>query len=229
MPTLKEGQLPKYRLHKQSGQAIVTLRGRDVLLGSYDSAASQQKYKRVTAEWLASTAVAPALSSADELTINHLILAFWHHAKAYYRGPDGQPTSEQENLRQALRPLRRLYGRTLARDFGPSKLKTVQSEMVRMGWCRTYINRQVPRIRMLFKWAVSNELAPAEVHHGLATVSGLRAGRSDARESNPVKPVAESTIQAALNFVSNQVRDGRIAIAHRHAPRRSRVHANTSH
>ena len=31
MPNLKEGQLPKYRLHKQSGQAIVTLNGRDFL------------------------------------------------------------------------------------------------------------------------------------------------------------------------------------------------------
>ncbi len=36
MPKLKENQLPSYRLHKQSGQAIVTLSGRDHLLGSRD-------------------------------------------------------------------------------------------------------------------------------------------------------------------------------------------------
>ena len=33
MPKHKEGQLPKYRLHKQSGQAVVTISGRDRLLG----------------------------------------------------------------------------------------------------------------------------------------------------------------------------------------------------
>jgi hypothetical protein len=34
MPKLKENQVSSYRLYKQSGQAIVTLNGRDVLLGS---------------------------------------------------------------------------------------------------------------------------------------------------------------------------------------------------
>jgi hypothetical protein len=34
---------PVYRLHKQSGQAIVTLNGRDVLLGKHGSAASKAK------------------------------------------------------------------------------------------------------------------------------------------------------------------------------------------
>jgi hypothetical protein len=39
MPKLKEGQLPKYRLHKQSGQAIVTLSGRTSYSASTGSAA----------------------------------------------------------------------------------------------------------------------------------------------------------------------------------------------
>jgi len=37
MPRLKEGQLPAYRLHKQSGRAIVTLNGRDIPLGDFNS------------------------------------------------------------------------------------------------------------------------------------------------------------------------------------------------
>ena len=35
MPKLQENQIPSYRLHKQSGQAIVTLSGRDIKLGKY--------------------------------------------------------------------------------------------------------------------------------------------------------------------------------------------------
>jgi hypothetical protein len=56
---LKDNQVPSYRLHKQSGQAIVTLNGRDILLGKYGSASSKAEYRRRTAEWLASKGIAP--------------------------------------------------------------------------------------------------------------------------------------------------------------------------
>ena len=51
MPRLKNS-VPKYRQHKQSGQAIVTLNGRDFLLGHYGTKASGAKYDRLIAEWL---------------------------------------------------------------------------------------------------------------------------------------------------------------------------------
>ena len=41
MPKLAPNQVPSYRRHKQSGQAIVSLSGRDFLLGPYGSAASR--------------------------------------------------------------------------------------------------------------------------------------------------------------------------------------------
>jgi hypothetical protein len=49
-------RIPSYRLHKQSGQAIVTLtdglgRRRDVLLGRYGTPESRAEYVRVLAEW----------------------------------------------------------------------------------------------------------------------------------------------------------------------------------
>ena len=40
MPALKENEVPSYRLHKQSGQEIVTLNGKDILLGTHGAAAS---------------------------------------------------------------------------------------------------------------------------------------------------------------------------------------------
>ncbi|MFO0821981.1 MAG: hypothetical protein U0792_02495 [Gemmataceae bacterium] len=46
--------IPTYRLHKQSGQAIVTISSngtrRDVLLGKYGTPESQAEYRRVLAE-----------------------------------------------------------------------------------------------------------------------------------------------------------------------------------
>ena len=53
MPKLAIDQVPAYRLHKQSGHAIVTLDGRDFLLGPHGSDESRRLYSRRVAEWLA--------------------------------------------------------------------------------------------------------------------------------------------------------------------------------
>src|SRR5688500_2360381 len=101
MPKLKENQMPSYRLHKQSGQAIVTLSGKDHLLGTYGTAASKAEYKRVTAEWLAGGA---AVNAKVDITVVELIRDFLVHAKVYYRRPDGTVTSEPANFIDALGP-----------------------------------------------------------------------------------------------------------------------------
>src|SRR5688572_30695024 len=46
----------------------------------------------------------------------------------------------------------------------------------------------------MFKWGVSKELVPAEVPMALGSVSGLRRGRCDAKENEPVRPVDESIV-----------------------------------
>ncbi len=121
MPKLRENAVPSYRLHKQSGQAIVTLSGKDFLLGTHSSAQSRAEYHRPTAEWLANGRQLGGPHAAG-LTVNELILAFWRHAKAYYR-KDGRPTSEVELVRYALKPLKELYGATLAGEFRPLSLQ----------------------------------------------------------------------------------------------------------
>jgi hypothetical protein len=44
---------PSYRLHKPSGQAVVTLKGRDFYLGRHGSPESRAEYDRLVGEWLA--------------------------------------------------------------------------------------------------------------------------------------------------------------------------------
>ena len=59
--------------------------------------------------------------------------------------------------------------------------------------------------RVHIRWAAENEYCPIEVYQGLATVSGLRAGRSEAKESEPVRPVPAAFVDAVEPFVSRQV------------------------
>lgn len=51
MPRTKSG-VPSYRLHKLTGQAVVTISGCDHYLGLHDTPESKQKYARLVQEWL---------------------------------------------------------------------------------------------------------------------------------------------------------------------------------
>jgi integrase len=210
--------IPSYRRHKQSGQAVVTLPDglggrRDVLLGKYGTVDSRNNYLRVTAEWEANGRRLSEAASRSDLTVNELALAYWRHAEQYYRHPDGAPTSELACLRAALRPLKELYGHTVAKDFGPLALKDVRQRMIeskekRIGrpWSRRTVNLHICRVRALFRWGVEQELIPAEVLRALRAVRGLSAGRSSARETEPVKPVPLAFVRAALPFALPPVR-----------------------
>ncbi len=59
MPKLKHVS-PKYRLHRASGQAVVTLNGHDHYLGPWKSKASEVEYDRLVGEWLAAGRRLPA-------------------------------------------------------------------------------------------------------------------------------------------------------------------------
>lgn len=200
----KDTSVPSYRRHRASGQAVVTISARDIYLGKFNSAASKSEYNRVIAEWLA--AGRRSLQDDDApLEVRQLVAAFYTHCKKYYRKPDGTPTSEVDAMAMALGPVRTLFGHTPAMDFGPLRLVAVQDEMVRRGWRRTQINKHVGRVRLMFRWAVKNEIVPGGMLHALNAVDGLKAGRTDAKESEPVRPVPDAHIDAVRPFLSVQV------------------------
>jgi integrase len=195
---------PKYRRHRASGQAIVALNGTDHYLGPYGTKASREEYDRVIAEWHGNGRQAPTRGAGP--VIVELIARYWAHAEVYYRKKDGMPTSEQSCIRRALRPLRELYGRTPVEQFGPLALEAVREKMIKSGWVRDQVNKNIHRIQRLFKWGVAKELVSASVYQALMAVEGLRAGRTAAPEGEPVKPVSDELVEAVLAFVSAQVK-----------------------
>jgi hypothetical protein len=203
---------PAYRFHKARHCAVVTFGRRNYYLGPYGSPESHQEYARLIAEWQTKGAPfnRPQTSAAGptgrfHLTIGELILAFWGHAQKHYRHADGRPTREQDNLRDALRPVRRLYGNTPAQEFGPLALRAVQEEMIKSGLCRTVINDRIKRVRRAFRWAASVELIPASVIQALETVPALKRGRCGAPESNGVRPVNWQHVETTLPHLPRPV------------------------
>lgn len=236
---MRRNSVPSYRLHRQSGQAVVTLADpstgtrRDYLLGSYGSAASKAEYRRILAEQeTAQGRLPPKRGEAGcaDLTLNELMLAYVRHAETYYV-KNGAPTSETETIKLALRFMKP-WGATLAREFGPLALRAVRDAMVAHpvtrtikvkdeitgetreekkivanGLSRGTVNRQIARIKGMFKWGAGQELIPVETFHRLTCVEGLRRGKTAARERPKVKPVADADVAATLPHLPPIVAD----------------------
>src|SRR5262249_55794934 len=79
--------------------------------------------------------------------------------------------------------------------------------MVEAGRCRKLINKDVGRIRGLFKWAAGNEMLPVTVYQALMTVPGLARGRHpEVKETEPVGPAPEEHVWAVHRAVAPQIR-----------------------
>ncbi len=204
MPRLTQS-VPKYRRHS-SGQAIVTLGYRDHYLGKYGSKPSRMLYDRLVAEWLARDRKPEVSSETDLITVKAVIAAYWQHCKRHYRKPDGTRNVFLDSIRHLLKPLRRLYGEVAAEDFGPKAFKAAIHNFI-PGKSRCYGNKFIARVKMMFRWAASEELVPVEVFTRLSTVKGLEKGRSDARETEPIKAVANAVVDATIKHLPPMVAD----------------------
>ena len=198
----RKPRIPKYRHYKPKNLAVVRIGGKDHYLGAYDSAQSWEQYHRLAAEMLSSpltsSAAATLEAGENELTIDQLVFLYWQHAKDYYVY-EGQPTAELTEMKLAIRPLRKLFATTPAAEFGPKRLKLIRQHMIDVqDLSRGVINQRINRIKRVFRWAVEEELIPSSVFHGLQAVGGLRFGRTQARETDPIRPVADVWIGQAL-------------------------------
>src|SRR5262249_12075868 len=126
-------------------------------------------------------------------------------SETYYRGRDGEPTQELSNVKDALHPVRQLYGEIPAHQFGPLALRAVRDHMVASGLARTTVNARINRIRRCFRWGVSVQKIPGTLIHELETVEPLMSGRSNARETAPIEPVPVEIVEATLPYLNRVV------------------------
>ena len=77
-------RVPKYRLHKPTGLAVVRLGGRDLYIGPYGTPESEARYKSVVAEWLKiDRKLLPKsarVAERENLVVNELTLAYLEFA-----------------------------------------------------------------------------------------------------------------------------------------------------
>ncbi len=159
---------PAYRLHKRTGQAVISLDGKDHYLGPHGFKASREAYDELISRWLANGRRLPE-TPTDPLAVSELLIRFYRHGRQRYgnRLTAGKRLSV---VRSALGSVIRLFGSTRATEFGPKALMFVRGQYIEAGMARMTVNERVQVVRACFKWAVREELIPASVHHGLIRI-----------------------------------------------------------
>lgn len=201
MPKTTTKPSPKYRRQKRKGRpddAFVHLDDQRVSLGEYGTDKRKAKYHRLLAE---RSAQMPGEHDLDTITIAELLAAFLKHANSYY----GPKNKETVNYKLAMRYIATLFADIAVKDFGPRALKLVRQSMVDSGSSRQYINAMVRRVRHVFRWGVAEELVDGNVLHRLKAVEALKRGRTDAPDTEGVKPVPEAHVHIVENHVCKVV------------------------
>lgn len=195
-------RIPSYpkKPHKR-GAARISVNGRDIWLGKWNSPESRLKYARIVAE-LESIGAALESQRASEstppATIADLLNAHRiYAAKRYVK--NGKPTSEVNSYRAALSPVFDLYRDLTPDEFGPVALATCRDVLAKQGFVRKKVNQHIGRIRRVWKWGVANELVKETTWRALASVEGLRKGEGIDRPK--IKPVDNARVEAIRKHV----------------------------
>lgn len=197
---------PKYR-ENGDGRAFAVYPnsgGRREYFGRFGTPEAEQKYLAWLSDLIAAMAAGEPVARDRKpgRTLGDLSLDYLTWADAYYGA-----SRERLNVRDTICLLVEFCGELSGDKFGPNALRRFQSHLVATGrFARTTVNAHVNRVRRFVKWCQSRELVPRGASEELATVAGLRRGKTSARESEPVVAVPWAVWRATLPFLAPQVR-----------------------
>jgi integrase len=196
---LAEWEIPAYRLHRPTGQAVVTLSGVDHYLGRHGTQAALDRYDEEVIAWMrrGRTPRGEGWNKSGAVTVGRVAEGFTRWAGSYYR-KHGRQTSSFLACRQIAGELAGRFGDLPAGEFGPGQLKQIRAEWIARGLSRRVCNEYMNVVRRAFAWAVEEEMVAAPVLGALQAVRGLAAGRSAARETAPRRPAVLEDVEATL-------------------------------
>ena len=203
---MPQPHVPSYRLHRPSGQAVVTLGGRDYYLGEHGSARSRQRYDQLLSQWLATRQAPPRPRCRDEsavITVNLVLAAYLRHARVKHEKA-GEPTGQLPRVLRAIHFARTHCGDLPALDFTAQVLRGLRAKLVAQQYARSYINALIGILQTAYDWAAGDGgLLPGRAAHELRGLRGLKKGVVvDGRkvcEAPPVRAVALPVVNRTLD------------------------------
>lgn len=195
---------PDYRYYV-SGQAVVTLNGKNFYLGEHDSPESHARYARLIAEYIESGYRTPGGDvrlGETPVTVADVTGEYRQHIKVKF----ANSAKEMYRHKSLCQLLEDEYGSGAANHFGPRRLTSLRETLIATGNSRRYVNRLIQCVRGIFRYAVSRELIDAMVLVKLETLEPLRAGQTTAQETDRVEPVDIEVVRATAKHLPPTVK-----------------------
>ena len=193
-------RVPSYRLHRPTGQAVVTLGGRDYYLGLHGSPKSKTRYQKLLAGWLQAEIAPPRPFDPPRAGSTVLMVAEAYLGQLNGRYVKaGRPTRQLDRLKSAVRFLIADHGEVVASNFSGDDLRDILVSMARAGRPRIAINQLTTIIRAIINWGVERKLVDASVDHELRAVRSLKRGAVldgvQTRETKPIRKVQAAVLE----------------------------------
>lgn len=190
---------PSVLHHKPTNQDRIRVNGKDYYLGVHGSPEARAEYARLVT-LLVSEGKAGAAEKRPEapgLTVAEIVARWFVHAE-WTLSDRGR---QKHHYRHAVTPLVRLFGKTLAAQFGAPQLRELQQVMLdgswmrpedrqhhcrpkEGGWSRGVVNRRIIAVRTVWRWAEEEAgLVPPGSWAALRVVRPVRKNRPGAREA----------------------------------------------
>lgn len=193
---------PKYRKHV-SGQARVTINGRDIYLGKWNSKASRQAYKRLINELDANGGVLIPDEAIDDLVLSEMFLAYRGYAKGHY----GTASGEFDRIERIMRIVQAAYGKTAVSKFRYKQFVAIRQSLVAGGSGRKYINESMGRLIRIFVWSAGCGMIEPIIPQALKMIDPLERRRTAAPEPIDVEPVSSEVVERTLPMMPPIVAD----------------------
>jgi integrase len=203
-------QLPKYRLHKASDQARVTLDGKTYYLGKYQSPKSWENYYIVTQKYLERKnhntsqelhkppTKPPA--NLESVSCKQLVVLFLEYAKTHCT------KRVYDKHRIVGDKLLHHYANTPVEDFAPVSLLFLQNEWVGKGYTRSTINGYSNAVKNIFKWGALLQYVPLATYQAVQLLPALNLN-STAKPDRKVLPVDTAIVEQTLPHLPQVIQD----------------------
>lgn len=208
-------RIPKYRKHSTGNQGMGQWKKkRQLFNGKFNSPESRREYETWLQEVVLRDSPDRQVPRDGSATVARCMLLFLNHACDYY---GAQRPSEYYNFIPVAQDFAELHGSVPIGQIEPKHLKGFAEHLAktpgRRGftkdgqakpWQRSrgYCNACLRRTRQMLKWLSEEGYCPASVYHGSLAVTGLKAGKTTAKETEQRTPVDMLDLARTLRRLS---------------------------
>lgn len=187
-----------------TGQARVTIGGKDYYLGAHDSPEARQNYIDLISRLGGPPAQTEQMPTppAPARTVAEGLAAWNRQERVRYRG-----TKEDDQFKVVIRLVLSQWSSVPLMTFGVRDLERIREAMILQGWSSRVIGRQITRVRTIWRWLERQGLAPRGSWEHLRSLGPLPPNDKRVKRLPRRQPASWPDVARLCRASSKKVRD----------------------